>query len=98
MADKKAAAASGADPTGDAARRRNVPGYTIPGALAQRPELDEKFHGKKKVQIHPYISLHAIVNRCLVKSFLGRLLANSNLCRKLRCSIYLTNGNLSLHP
>ncbi|KAI1418203.1 glycosyltransferase family 39 protein [Hypoxylon sp. FL1857] len=49
MADKKAAVASGADPAGDAARRRNVPGATTPGALAQQPELDEKkVHGKKK--------------------------------------------------
>lgn len=49
MADNKAAVASGADPAGDAARRRIVPGATAPGALAQ-PEIDEKkIHGKKKV-------------------------------------------------
>ncbi|KAG4222944.1 hypothetical protein PC116_g28583 [Phytophthora cactorum] len=47
MADTKAAVASGADPAGDAARRRNVPGAPTPGAPAQ-PELDEKkIHGKK---------------------------------------------------
>lgn len=52
MADKKAAVASGADPAGDAARRRNVPGSATPGTLAQQPELDEKkVHGKKKVYI-----------------------------------------------
>lgn len=63
MADKKAAVASGADPAGDAARRRNVPGAT-PGALAQQPELDEKkIHGKKKVyQMHnTFLELQASI-------------------------------------
>lgn len=57
MADTKAAVASGADPAGDAARRRNVPGSTTPGALVQQPELDEKkVHGKKKVCIYSKLS------------------------------------------
>jgi dolichyl-phosphate-mannose-protein mannosyltransferase len=47
MADKKAAVASGADPAGDALRRRNVPGS--PGAAPQQPEVDDKkLQGKKK--------------------------------------------------
>jgi dolichyl-phosphate-mannose-protein mannosyltransferase len=51
MADQKAAVASGADPAGDAARRRNVPGSAAAVAPAQRPEADEKkIHGAKKQQ------------------------------------------------
>lgn len=50
MADNAAAVASGADPSGDAARRRNVPGSALPGASISAPQPDEKkIHGAKKV-------------------------------------------------
>lgn len=49
MADTKATVASGADPAGDIARRRNVP---TSGAPAQQLQPEEqKVHGKKKVYI-----------------------------------------------
>ena len=85
MADKKAAVASGADPAGDAARRRNVPGPITPGAPAQQPEVDEKkVHGKKKVQAHQI--LWAFIRATGLQQF---------AYRKPRYSIYSTSGNLS---
>ncbi|GAW15689.1 hypothetical protein ANO14919_051080 [Xylariales sp. No.14919] len=49
MADKNAAVASGADLSGDVARRRNLPGATAPGAATTQPQPDEqKIHGAKK--------------------------------------------------
>lgn len=48
MAEAKATVASGADPAGEAARRRHVPGSTAPAQQLQQPQPDEqKIHGKK---------------------------------------------------
>lgn len=50
MAEKGAAVASGADPSGDAARRRNIPSSAVSGAAVSQSQPDEiKIHGTKKV-------------------------------------------------
>jgi hypothetical protein len=49
MADKRATVASGADPSGQTLRQRNVPG-SAPSGPPPPYELEEKkLHGKKKV-------------------------------------------------
>ncbi len=50
MAEKGAGVASGADPRGDVARRRNVPGSAAAGAATSQPQPEEKkIHGAKTV-------------------------------------------------
>ena len=50
MAGEATAVASGAGPSGDVARRRNVPGSAAPGAATAQLQPDEKkIHGSRKV-------------------------------------------------
>lgn len=85
MADTKATVASGADPAGDIARRRNVP---APEAPAQQPQAEEqKIHGQKKVYIQGL--LHILY-------FSMGHMTYENASRTRRSSIFLASGNSSL--
>lgn len=65
MADTKATVASGADPAGEAARRRNVPGSTVPVDPAQQFHADEKkVHGKKVCHAIRYAQYTDLLQIC----------------------------------